>query len=131
MRASYKNTSMALLVTLALSLFFVYAMKPRDAAGLEINQLSSPSIRSASGSAAAGVSIRLIEGVKTENSASAWSPSATTMAPAREEMVGNDFKIALNSAVSTQVNTQVASALTSEDNTQHRVEYYISSVCND
>src|SRR5215468_3054538 len=35
MRASYKNTSVALLVTLALSLFFVYAMRPNEAAGSE------------------------------------------------------------------------------------------------
>jgi hypothetical protein len=33
MRASYKNTSVALLVTFALSLFFGYAMKPNKVAG--------------------------------------------------------------------------------------------------
>src|SRR5215475_10836992 len=36
MRASYKNTSVALLVTLALSLFFVYAMRPNEAAATAV-----------------------------------------------------------------------------------------------
>ena len=128
MRASYKNTSMALLITLALSLFFVYAMKPQEAAGLEVNQLSSKLKNSSTGSAVAEVSIGLIEGVKTENSAPSLSTSAITTA-ASGEGLADDIKIGLSSATSNQINTHVASVLTSEDNTQHRVEYYTSSAC--
>src|SRR5215510_1516546 len=131
MRASFKNTSMALLVTLALSLFFVYAMRPQEAAGSEINQHSYKLKNSSSSITAAGVTLGITEGIKTEDSASAMTPSGLAMRASSEGMADGDLNIVLNSATSNQINTQVASVLTSEDNTQHRVEYYTSSVCGD
>src|SRR5262245_23554472 len=124
MRASYKNTSMALLATLALSLFFVYAMRPQEAVGSEINQHSTQLKNSSSGLGAAGASIGVIEDVKTESLSPALTSSAVAIAVSREGIAANDVKITLNSATSNLVNTQVASVLKSEDDTQHRVEYY-------
>ncbi|MCI0389517.1 MAG: hypothetical protein MOB07_12240, partial [Acidobacteria bacterium] len=110
MRASYKNTSVALLVTFALSLFFVYAMRPNEVVGSGANPPSAE-----------------------------WkNPSSVEVALETLEEVGpgnvvadddNDFKITLSSATTNAIRTSVIGSLESEKNTQHRIEFYTSPVC--
>src|SRR5262245_19511035 len=108
MRASYKNTSVALLVSFALSLFFVFAMKPGGAAG------STPRLRAESiNPASLQVSLESIEMsslVKTDDN-------------------DDDFEITISSATTNTIRTSVTCSLKSDKNTQHRIEFYTSPTC--
>src|SRR5262245_14298094 len=107
MRASYKNTSISLLLTFALSLFFVYAMRPNEAVGSGVNPSSVESMGPSS----------LEVTMKTPEEAGAGI------------VADDDFKIIINSVSTNSIRTSVVASLTSEKNTLHRVEFYSSPVC--
>src|SRR5262245_37290483 len=107
MRASYKNTSVALLVTLALSLFFVYAMRPNEAAGSE----ATPHSAEWKNSSSVKVALETLEEVGPKN------------------FDDDDFKITITSATTNAIRTAVTCSLESDKNTQHRIEFYTSQVC--
>src|SRR5262245_37487506 len=96
MRASYKNTSITLLVTLALSLFFGYSMRPKEAAGSGVNRLS-PEWRN---SFSAKVTLEQPEDIGVGNFAAGLTPPAPAMSTLSERLADDDFKITLSSATS-------------------------------
>src|SRR5215470_11507001 len=120
MRASYKNTSIALLVTLALSLFFAYAMRPKEAAGSGVNQLSPEWKNSSS----AKVTLGQPEEIEVGNIAVAPPPPARAISTLSESLADDEFKITLSSATSGTTRTSVITVLTGKPNTLHRIEYY-------
>src|SRR5215475_7273527 len=111
MRASYKNTSVALLVTFALSMFFVFAMRPNEAIGSEANTLSAE--------------------LKNSPSVELALETLEEVVPGNINVDVDDFKITITSAITNAIRTSVTCSLESEKNTQHRIEFYTSQVCGD
>ena len=114
MRASYRYTSVSLLVTLALSLFSLYASRPNQAAGAEdsLSAMHSHVLPSE-------ITLEPLEAFSSS------SPLIISSALATQA----DVNITLTSATSTLTRTTVQTAIEGQPSTIHRVEFFTSEKC--